>query len=184
MNAADFDITTPQQPKTKQQRKRQKLFIPRPHDCPSKELDHLHFDLLEDAALNGVTHIKQSLMRNGSGKEDIRTAERDDYFAASSRTGFIVEVHRMADDWKLHRKVLTYTHFEAQGGASYLGVKDLKVLIICIICDSTERVQRLMRLILACMAWCVSQDEYLKDYKALAQPVWVDRAGQYHSLFD
>jgi hypothetical protein len=114
-------------------------------------------------------------------KDDVRTAESDDYFVTSAGHGFIVEIHRKADDWKLNQKILTYTHFEAQGGAAYLGVKDLKVLIIT---DSSDRVQKLMRPIRARMAWCVNQDDYLQDYHSFAPPLWVDPAGEYHSLLD
>jgi len=72
------------------------------------------------------------------GREEVRTAESDDFFISPSRIGFIAEIHRMADDHKLNQKVLTYAHFEAQGGAAYLGVRDLKCLIIT---DSPEKVE-------------------------------------------
>jgi len=72
-------------------------------------------------------------------------------------------------------------HFESQGGISYLGVNGLNVLVIT---DSPDRVQKLMRLIRVRMAWFVNQDEYLRDYQNLTRPLWVDPAGEYHSLLD
>jgi hypothetical protein len=41
------------------------------------------------------------------GREDVRTAESDDFFIRPSRVGFITEIHRKADDYKLNQKVLT-----------------------------------------------------------------------------
>jgi hypothetical protein len=114
-------------------------------------------------------------------REEVRTAESDDYLVSPSGTGSIVEVHRMADDYKLSQKVLTYLNFEDQGGASYLGVRDLKVLIIT---DSPDRVQKLLCLIRARIAWFIDQAVYLQEHHNLARPVWVDPAGVYHSLFD
>jgi len=115
------------------------------------------------------------------GREEIRKGESDDYFVSPAGRGFIVEVHRRADDWKLNLKTLTYLDFAMQGGASHLGVKDLNILIIT---DSPDRVQKLMRLIRARMAWFVNQDDYLKNYQNLARPMWVDPAGDCHSLLD
>jgi hypothetical protein len=115
------------------------------------------------------------------GRQEIRKGESDDFFMSPTGRGFIVEVHRKADDWKLNVKVLTYVDFLMQGGPSHLSVKDLNVLVIC---DLPDRVRKLQSLVRARMAWFVNQDDYLKNYQNLARPVWVDPAGDYYSLLD
>ena len=130
----------------------------------------------------GVTSFRVTLKHATRGKDAVRTAESDDFFTMpASNIGFIVEVHRKADDWKLHHKCLTYLDFKAQGDASYLGVRDLKILVVS---DSPDRVQKLLRLIGIRMAWFVDQAVYLQEYGNLARRVWVDPTGDYHSLLD